>query len=345
MDCDIEKYFDPYEGRPLKIVTRALCSNRLAHAYLITGPDSFVTSANARAAAKLLLCLSPEHNERVGRPCSKCPACRKVDSDTHPDLLQIEPQGAFIKIGQIKEMQRQFSFPPLEGRRRIAVIHHAETLGLYASNALLKILEEPPEYGHLILSAVNPKTLLPTITSRCQHLHQGPIPDKTISDFLASKGISHPYLIHLSEGSVSRAKMLLDADIVGFRDKFIDFLKTQKGWEALLMQLAQQASMDQETFKRLLHVVSSVVHDMLILKSSKPRTANKDTDCLVCKDKKLELADVASDFEACLLEEYSEILLKMEFHLARNANRLLMALALLLFWKIKKFGTLRGYGK
>ena len=345
MDCDIEKYFELHEGRPLKIVARALRTKRLAHSYLITGPDSFITSTSATSAAKLLLCRSPEFSEAGGRPCLVCQSCRKVSNNVHPDLLQLKPQGASIKIDQIKEMQRQFSFPPLEGKRRIAVIHQAEALGIYAANALLKILEEPPEYGHLILAAVNPKALLPTIVSRCQQLHHGPVADKIISDFLASQGSDHSYLVHLAEGSISRAKMLLDADIIELRNKFIAFLKKKKGWESLMMELAHHASKDQETFKMMLHVISSIVHDMVLLKSVGPGSHKIDNHSLVCPDQKLEIANLAKEFEDWLLEEYSDHLLKMEFHLARNANRLLMSLALLLFWKIKKFGTLMGYGK
>ncbi len=345
MDCDIEKIFDPYDTRPLKIVSRALEKGRIAHAYLITGPDAAATSLTASAVARLLLCSNVSKTRNDLRPCKQCIACKKVLSGVHPDLLQVEPSGATIKIDQIKDIQRHMAFPPLEGDRRVAVINQAESMGIHAANALLKTLEEPPGYGHLILAALNPKAILQTIVSRCQHLHLGPMPEKAISSSLVKIGIDHPYLLHLSEGSIARAGYLVASDTLKLRDLFIAYLQEKECWEAMLMKLAQRASQDQESFKLLIHIIASVIHDVIILSAIRPDNSDGIDDYLYCPDKKEDMANLALNFDMELLEEYADHVMEMEVHLSRNANKLLMALSLLLFWKNKKFGTLFPYGK
>jgi hypothetical protein len=127
---------------------------------LLTGSPEKRLQGEARRLAAILLC-SKEDPER------RCDSCRRVLSGIHPDLLVVEPQGVQIRIDSIREAVVFGAGKPYESGRRVAVIDHAELLGLEAANALLKSLEEPGKHFHWILTTARPEALLPTVCSRC----------------------------------------------------------------------------------------------------------------------------------------------------------------------------------
>ena len=95
--------------------------------------------------------------------CGRCPPCRQILSGNFPDLLLIKPDGQKIKIEQIRDLNRKFSFAPVTDGYRICVISQAETMTIEAANSFLKTLEEPPPGNILVLNATEPLDLLPTI--------------------------------------------------------------------------------------------------------------------------------------------------------------------------------------
>ncbi|HLN57824.1 MAG TPA: hypothetical protein VK416_04640 [Thermoanaerobaculia bacterium] len=127
---------------------------------LLTGSPEKRLQGEARRLAAILLC-SGEDPER------RCDSCRRVLSGIHPDLLVVEPQGVQIRIDSIREAVAFGAGKPYESERRVAVVDHAEQLGLEAANALLKSLEEPGRHFHWILTTARPEALLPTVCSRC----------------------------------------------------------------------------------------------------------------------------------------------------------------------------------
>lgn len=152
------------QNKAITLLTRAVTSGRLAHAYLFAGPDGVGKNTAARALASVLLCRNPNGLE----PCGTCPGCRKYLSGNHPDLLRIQPEGAAIKIDQIREMKKALSFSPFESRQRVVLIEDVHTMRREAGNSLLKVLEEPPANNLLILIGSTAGALLDTIVSRCQ---------------------------------------------------------------------------------------------------------------------------------------------------------------------------------
>lgn len=127
---------------------------------LLTGPSEKRLETEARRLAAILLCSGED-------PEKRCESCRRVLAGIHPDLSVVEPQGVQIRIDSIREAIAFGAGKPYEAPRRVAVVQHAELLGLEAANALLKSLEEPGKHFHWILTTARPEMLLPTICSRC----------------------------------------------------------------------------------------------------------------------------------------------------------------------------------
>lgn len=156
---------------------------RFAHAWLVHGMPGIGQQQFAVAAAYSLLCENPEH----GLACGSCQACGWVKEGNHPDLRLIRSEANMqqegvdltsskksvskeIKIEQIRSLQPWFNTATHRGGYRVAVLYLADDLNQAAANALLKILEEPPEHTIFILAANAPDSLLATIVSRCRRI-------------------------------------------------------------------------------------------------------------------------------------------------------------------------------
>ncbi|MCL1980181.1 MAG: DNA polymerase III subunit delta' [Proteobacteria bacterium] len=166
--------FSPILGQPkaLTLLSRALASGRLAHAYLFAGPDGVGKTTVALDMAAMLLCRGPEK----GRPCGHCPGCLKYRSGNHPDFMRIRPDGAAIKIDQVRELKKALNFSPFESGTRVVLLEEVQTMRREAGNSLLKVLEEPPPDNLLILTGTDTGTILATIVSRCQVIPFAPLP-------------------------------------------------------------------------------------------------------------------------------------------------------------------------
>ena len=158
-------------------------SRRLAQALLITGPESVGKHTLARQVVAALLCRAAE-----GRPCGDCLSCRKLRSGNHPDFIEVvaEDRTAHIRIEQIREVERFLALTPNESRAKVVLICDFERSTIGAANALLKTLEEPPSYAHIILLAADADLLLPTIVSRAQQISLRPLPNREIAEALVA---------------------------------------------------------------------------------------------------------------------------------------------------------------
>jgi DNA polymerase-3 subunit delta' len=135
-----------------------------------------------------------------------------LDPSPHPDLVWIAPRGAQHLVEEVRErVIRAASYRPFEGERRVFVIEAAEAMRDESQNALLKTLEEPPDFVHLILLTSEPTALLETIASRCQPIDFAPLPTEAIEAALASEAPSDDLasVACLSAGDLDRARFLL----------------------------------------------------------------------------------------------------------------------------------------
>ena len=166
---------------PVAVLRRSLSAGKVAHAYIFDGIEGCGKKKTAMAFVEAVFCNGTEG-------CGHCPACRKVAALQHPDLHVVEPDGAFIKIDQIRNLQKELSFRPFEVEKKACIIEAAERMNPSSANAFLKTLEEPPGNALLILLTSNIGAILPTILSRCQRLSFSPISEAAIESYLCGTG-------------------------------------------------------------------------------------------------------------------------------------------------------------
>jgi DNA polymerase III subunit delta' len=206
-------------------LARAVSADRPAHAYLISGPPQIGKTTLAQSLALALNCQAAN----PARPCGQCRSCRLIAAGKHPDVQLIEPDGARVKIDQVRALQHDLSLRPVEGRYRVAIFDQFEVATTEAQNALLKTLEEPPDYVVLIVLAPDPELLLPTIVSRCQHVPLRPLTVTQVREALIEKwsveSRQADLLAHLSGGRLGWAVAAAgDSSVMSARAKYLDDL-------------------------------------------------------------------------------------------------------------------------
>src|SRR3954449_2531305 len=172
------------------------------HAYLLRGPRGSGKAAAARAfAAELLADGAPDPDDARRRVL--------LDPSPHPDLVWLRPPGAQHLVEDVREsVIRAASLSPAEGSRRVFVIEEAEDLRDESQNALLKTLEEPAPFAHLILICSEPELLAETIISRCTPVEFGPLAPDAVLEALGA-GADAAAAARLSGGDVELARLLL----------------------------------------------------------------------------------------------------------------------------------------
>jgi DNA polymerase III subunit delta' len=188
-----------------RVALSAALSSGPSHAYLFRGPRGAGKADAARAFAAELLATGAADADDARRRAL-------LDPSPHPDLVWLTPRGAQHMVEEVREkVIRSASYRPFEGEKRVFVIETAEAMRDESQNALLKTLEEPPDFVHLILLTSEPSALLETIASRCQPIDFAPLPVEAVEAALAGGGSPDDLAAaaRLSAGDVARARYLL----------------------------------------------------------------------------------------------------------------------------------------
>ncbi|MGC8594473.1 MAG: DNA polymerase III subunit gamma/tau [Candidatus Kryptoniota bacterium] len=144
-------------------IKNSIRSNRIAHAYLFSGPSGVGKTTTARILAKAINC----PNVKEGEPCNECDVCREITEGRSLDVIEID--GASNRgIDEIRDLRESVRYLPSSLRYKVYIIDEVHMLTKEAFNALLKTLEEPPPYAIFILATTEPHRVLPTIMTRCQ---------------------------------------------------------------------------------------------------------------------------------------------------------------------------------
>ncbi|MCY4171207.1 MAG: DNA polymerase III subunit gamma/tau [Bacteroidetes bacterium] len=165
----------------------AMKLNRVAHAYLFTGPRGVGKTTAARILAKAINCTETENGEV--EPCLTCPSCLDFESQQSLCIFEIDA-ASNNKVEDIRELRENVLIPPQGGHRKIYIIDEVHMLSNAAFNALLKTLEEPPAHVLFIFATTEPHKVLPTILSRCQRFDFRRIPTFEIVKHLSAICVS-----------------------------------------------------------------------------------------------------------------------------------------------------------
>ncbi len=328
---------------------RSLATDRLAGSLLFTGDEGVGKKLFALELAKALNC----RNRQGVEACDECSSCRRISRSTFPpfgkddddknrliwsehgDLAMARPYKQIIRVGPMRELEREANFRPFEGAARIFIIEDAEYMNDTAANALLKILEEPPQTSHLILTTSNPTALLATIRSRCQMIRFAPISAAEIEQFLIEEsGLpagDAALLARTSRGSIGRA---LATDVDTYRERREAMLAvltalTIDDDRAELLRRAEElaASRDRDEYEQQLDLLETLIRDGWAIHLGLPSEAIINND-LISKLREIA-AEIKSNQAATWLQQIEEMRAALEVNINRRiaSDALLMTMA------------------
>ncbi|MBE9095399.1 DNA polymerase III subunit gamma/tau, partial [Tychonema sp. LEGE 07203] len=236
-------------------LTSAILQQRIAPAYLFTGPRGTGKTSSARIFAKSLNCISTD--APTPNPCGKCNVCQEIARGSTLDVIEIDA-ASNTGVDNIRDLIERAQFSPVQCRYKVYVIDEVHMLSTQAFNALLKTLEEPPDRVVFVLATTDPQRVLPTIISRCQKFDFRRIPLDSMTAHLhkiaqleniniASEAIQ--MIAQIAQGGLRDAESLLDQ-----LSLFSGQITIEKVWDLVgavpendLMELLQAIEKDDAT--------------------------------------------------------------------------------------------------
>ncbi len=320
-------------SKQLEALTRALEGGKVPHAYLFTGIGGIGKKRVAINLAKALQCTASWE-----RPCNHCSGCEKTESGIHPDVTLLERDGNYIKIEQIRTLQKQLGYKPFEGKATVCIIDGADFLNIAAANALLKTLEEPPPATHLILVAENVRQVIPTILSRCQRLNFHPLSTEDIVRILVAEkdveGKDAKAVAKIAEGSAAKAFGYLESFSEEEREALIGTIWDIKSVEDVFSTAEKLTNKDNlERLTEMLEMVKFFLRDAMLIKTGLGQ------DRLISMGNFEAIKKSASAHSLSDLLSMADKISKTEAALMMNANKKLTVETMLLGFYEKRRGV------
>ena len=301
----------------LKYISSAVENNRVSHAYILNGERGSGKKMLANLFAATLLC------EKGGPdPCNECHSCRQAESGNHPDIIKVTHEKPnSISVDDIREqVNNTIMIKPYQGPYKVYIIPQADMMTPQAQNALLKTIEEPPEYAVIMLLTENADTLLSTINSRCVMLKLRNIKDTLIKKYLMETMQVPDYKADMctafAQGNMGRAIMLANSEHFNeIRDEAVQLLKYINEMElSEIVQAVSRITAYKLEINDYLDIIMIWYRDVLLYK------ATKDMDKVVFKDQIKYIKERAkrSSYEG--IELIIESLEKAKARLKANVN-------------------------
>ena len=292
--------------------------NKVSHAYIINGERYSGKEFIAKIFAAALLC-SAETGEK---PCGSCSDCVRSFSGNHPDIIRVSHEKPnLISVDDIREqINSTVMIKPDGGVRKIYIMNEAEKMNPQAQNALLKTLEEPPEYVTIMLLTTNLDELLPTIVSRSVVLNMRPVKDKLVKKFLMDEVKVPDYkadiCVAFARGNLGKAKLLArNEEFDNIREDAMHLMKNVRDMEVTeLMAAVKKAAEYKVEINDYLDVVTVWYRDVLMFK------ATADANNLIFRDEIQYIRKVAdlSSYED--IQDIIDALEKAKKRLSANVN-------------------------
>ncbi|MCQ2520589.1 MAG: DNA polymerase III subunit delta [Lachnospiraceae bacterium] len=295
----------------------AVNQNTVSHAYIIAGERYSGKEYIAKVFAQALLCESDGE-----KPCGKCHNCVQAVSANNPDIIKVTHEKPnTISVDDIREqVNNTVLVKPYGGKRKIYIINEAEKMNVQAQNAILKTLEEPPEYTTILLLTTNLDELLPTIQSRCVVLAMRPVRDKEVKKFLMEHEQIPDYkadiCVAFARGNIGKAKLLAkNEEFDNIREDALHLMKYVKEMEiSELIASVKKAQEYKLEINDYLDIITVWYRDILMFK------ATKDPNTLIFHDEIQYIRKVADLHSYEDIQDIIEALDKAKKRLTANVN-------------------------
>ncbi len=223
----------------VKTLKNVIKNEKLSHAYLFTGPRGTGKTSSAKLFAKAINCL----NNKDGDACNECENCKSFNENSNPDIIEIDA-ASNNGVDEIREIKNKVNLVPSMSKYKVYIIDEVHMLSIGAFNALLKTLEEPPEYIIFILATTEPQKLPATIISRCQRF-----------DF---KSISHDKMKECLQNIINKENISIEDEALE------GIISNSKGGMRDAIGLLDQSSAfsdDKVTIKDIEELSGNISHD------------------------------------------------------------------------------------
>lgn len=247
-------------------------NGKISNAYIFNGEDGAGKNMLADAFAESMLC---EKDMEEG--CGECHFCRQMQSGNNPDLISVLHQKAgSIGIDDIREqLNKDIQIKPYNGRHKVYIIDEAEKLTVQAQNAMLKTIEEPPEYGVIIFLTNNIEVFLPTIVSRCIVYNLRPQKESVVMDYMMTQFKIPEYeakvCASFAQGKIGKAIELIKSETFGFiKDEAVNLLKNIYTYEITdILESIKKIADYKQNIIYYIDIIEMWYRDVLLFKVTK----------------------------------------------------------------------------
>lgn len=313
----------------IQYIGNAVTSGAISHAYILNGERGSGKKLLANLFAMSLQC---QNRDEDGDACGKCQSCKQAVSGNQPDIIRVtHEKPTTISVDDIREqVNNDIQIKPYSSPYKIYIIAEADMMSVQAQNALLKTIEEPPEYAVIILLTENAETLLPTIRSRCVMLKLRNIKDQLVKKYLMEQMEIPDYkadvCVAFAQGNMGKAIALATSEYFNeIKEEAVHLLRNIDDMQVEeLMGAVKKCSAYKMNISDYMDVIAIWYRDVLIYK------ATKNVDRVVFSDQMRYIKDRAKKSSYEGIENILEGLEKAKARLKANVNfELTMELLLL----------------
>lgn len=295
----------------------AIRMGKVSHAYIINGERSAGKEFIAKLFAMTLQC-----EQRGDEPCQQCRSCKQALSENQPDIIRlVHEKPNTISVEDIRtQINNDMGIKPYSSPYKIYIISEGEKMTVQAQNALLKTLEEPPEYGIILILTSSLETLLPTIQSRCVVLNVRPVADELVKKYLMETMQVPDYKAEVctafARGNIGRAKMLAASEEFDkVKEEALILLKNINQMEiSEIVAAIKKINEYQFDVSDYLDILAIWYRDVLLFK------AMNDANHLIFRQEIQYIKKVAARSSYEGIERVLEALDKAKVRLAANVN-------------------------
>ena len=317
--------------REIAHLTKAMEAGKVSHAYIFSGAKGTGKLTLADAFAMALQCTGEGE-----RPCGSCHSCQQAASGNHPDIIHLTHEKPnSIGVEDVREqLVGDVQIRPYNGKYKIYIIPEAEKLTVQAQNAILKTIEEPPEYAIILLLTTNEQSFLDTIRSRCVLLQLKPVPDEQVKAYLMEHLQIPDYEADIcsafAQGNIGKAIRLASSeDFNSIKGSAMRLVRNVGKMEiSEIIEYVKEVQEYKVSIEDYLDILALWYRDMVYFK------ATRDIDGIIFKD---EIRTIRETVRVCSYEGVEEVMKAIETAKARLAANVNFDLTMeLLFLVIKE---------